>query len=232
MTTSSTLEVWNGSSTSWARTARRNSPAALTDEENPPSSSDGEDDSDQERGKSNSGAKHELATLDVDDGLDEGKQPLILETPTGYVLASSAPVPLTAELVKRPIVLRLELGRLMRAVTWQAQARTRHLHDYRVFVYRDRSTHSVTLPLSKYSVDETSGNGSWAQLECLAQAGRSDKESQEGGGEDFYDEEDEEEAEKNGRVNDAKAVERPKRKIQGQMQACRLGRGGSVDRAI
>ena len=38
------------------------------------------------------------------------------------------------------------------------------------------------LPLSKYSVDGSSGEGSWALLKCLAQAGGSDKESQEGAG--------------------------------------------------
>ena len=80
--------------------------------EHPTGSSDEENDSDKKRGESNSGANDELATLDVDDDLDEGEEPLPLEIPTGYVLASSAPAALTAELVKRPIVLRLGIGRL------------------------------------------------------------------------------------------------------------------------
>ena len=53
---------------------------------------------------------NELATLDVDDALDQDEEHLPLEIATGYVLASSAPAALTAELVKRPIVLRLVLG--------------------------------------------------------------------------------------------------------------------------
>ena len=41
----------------------------------------------------------------------------------------------------------------------------------------------MKLPLSEYPVDGSSAEGSWALLECLAQAGRSDKESQEEAGE-------------------------------------------------
>ena len=85
---------------------------APADEEDPPGSSDEEADSDEERGESNIGATNELATLDVGDDLDEVEEPLPLELPTGYVLGSSAPAALTAELVKRPIVLRLGIGRL------------------------------------------------------------------------------------------------------------------------
>ena len=79
------------------------------DEEHPPGSSDEEDDSIEEGGESNSGA-NVVATLDVDDDLDEGEEPLPLELPTGYVVASSAPTALTAELVNRSIVLRLGIG--------------------------------------------------------------------------------------------------------------------------
>ena len=67
----------------------------------------------------------------------------------------------------------------------------------------------MTLPLSKYSVDGSSGKESWALLECLAQADGSDKENQEGAGEG-YDETDAEENEEEHGVNDAEAVERPK----------------------
>ena len=48
---------------------------ALADEEHLPGSRDEEDDSDEEGGGSNSGANDELATLDVDDDLDEGEEP-------------------------------------------------------------------------------------------------------------------------------------------------------------
>ena len=61
---------------------------APADEEHPSGSSDEEDDSDEEGSEGNSGANDELATLDVDDNLAEGEEPLPLEIPTGYVLAS------------------------------------------------------------------------------------------------------------------------------------------------
>ena len=38
----------------------------------------------------------------------------------------------------------------------QAQARTRHLYDLRVFLVSDNSTRSVKLSLPKYSVDGAS----------------------------------------------------------------------------
>ena len=66
----------------------------------------------------------------------------------------------------------------------------------------------MKLLLSKYSVDGSSREGSWALLECLAEAGGSDKQRQEGAGEDC-DEEDEEEDEEEDGVNDAEATERP-----------------------
>ena len=88
--------------------------------EHPTGSSDEENDSDKKRGESNSGANDELATLDVDDDLDEGEEPLPLEIPTGYVLTSSAPAALTTELVKRPSVQRLGIGWLKEAITRQA----------------------------------------------------------------------------------------------------------------
>ena len=134
---------------------------APADEEHPPASSEEEDDSDEEGGESNSGVNDELTTLHVDDDLDEGEEPLPLETPTGYVLVSSAPAALTAAFVKRLIVLRLGIWWLKETITLQAQVRTRQLYDSRVFVDRDGSTHSVKLPLAK------SGEGSWALLGCL-----------------------------------------------------------------
>ena len=88
-----------------------------------------EDDSDEKGGES-SGANDELQSLDVDDNPDETEEPLSLEIPTGYVLVRPAPAALTAELVKRPILLRLGIGWLKGTMTRQAQARTRHLYDY------------------------------------------------------------------------------------------------------
>ena len=115
---------------------------APADEEDPPGSSDEEADSDEERGESNIGATNELATLDVGDDLDEVEEPLPLELPTGYVLGSSAPAALTAELVKRPIVLRLGIGWLKETITRQSQVCTRHLYDCRVFVDRETAAHT------------------------------------------------------------------------------------------
>ena len=40
-------------------------------------------------------------------------------------------------------MLRLGVGWLKGTITRQAEARTRHLYDYRVFIDRDGSTHSV-----------------------------------------------------------------------------------------
>ena len=91
-------------------------------------------------------------------------------------------------------MLWLGIGWLTETMKTQAKARTRHRYDCSVVFDRDGSTHSVKLSLSKYSVDGSSGQGSWTLLECLAQAGGSDKESQEGAGEG-YDDEDEEEDE-------------------------------------
>ena len=87
-------------------------PPARADEEHPLGSSDEENDSDEKGGESINGTNDELATLDVDDDFDEGEEPLPLKMSTGYVLGSSSPAALTAELVKRPIVLRLGIGRL------------------------------------------------------------------------------------------------------------------------
>ena len=103
--------------------------SAPADEEHPPGSSDEEDYSDEERG--DSGVNDEVATLDVDDHLAEGEEPLPLEFPTGYVLVSLTPVGLTAALVKRLIVLRLGIGWLKGTITQQFPTRTRHLYDHK-----------------------------------------------------------------------------------------------------
>lgn len=62
------------------------SPAAA-DEEHPAGSSDEDDDSDGEEG--GGGRTHDdLATIDIDDDLDEGEEPLSLEILAGYSLES------------------------------------------------------------------------------------------------------------------------------------------------
>ena len=177
---------------------------------------------------SNSGANDELTTLDVDDDLAEGDEPLPFEIPTGHVLVSSAPATLTAALVRRLIVLRLGIGWLKRAITRQAQARTRHLYDDEtVFVDRDGSTHSVRLPLAK---------GSWALLECLAHTGGFDEESQEGAAEgceeenEGEDEEKEEDEEEDG-INDAEPVESGRKSLWPSASVSLWTRGG-VDRTV
>ncbi|CAN0437204.1 unnamed protein product, partial [Pylaiella littoralis] len=146
---------------------------APADEEHPAGSSDEDDDSDGEEG-GGGGTHDDLATIDIDDDLDEGEEPLSLEIPAGYSLESQVPAALTAVLVRRSIVLRRGIGWLQGTITRQAQVRTRHLYDYRVFLERDGSTHSVKLPLAKYSVDGSAGEGSWALLKCPASTAESD----------------------------------------------------------
>ena len=77
---------------------------------------------------------------------------------------------------------------------------------------RRQHTH-VKLPLSKYSVDGSSGEGSWALLECLAQ---SDKESQERAGEGYYDEKNKEEDEEDKKRPKGKSGAKRKRVILGE----------------
>lgn len=172
---------------------------APADEEHPAGSSDEDDDSDGEEG-GGGGTHDDLATIDNDDDLDEGEEPLPLEIPAGYSLESQVPAALTAVLIRRSIVLRRGIGWLQGTITRQAQVRTRHLYDYRVFLERDGSTHSVKLPLAKYSVDGSAGKGSWALLKCPASTAESDQEEEE-------DEEDEEAP-----VRGAKGKGRRKRK--------------------
>ena len=156
---------------------------APADEQHPPGSSDEEDGSDDAGDKSNKGANGELATLDVGDDLDQDVEPLPLEIPSRYALVISAPAALTAELVKRTIVLWLGIGWLNGTITRQAQARSAtSTTTCGVFVNGDGRTHSVKLPLSKYAVDGSSGKGFRALLEFLAEDGGSDKEKQEGAG--------------------------------------------------
>ncbi|CAN0269093.1 unnamed protein product, partial [Pylaiella littoralis] len=94
-------------------------------------------------------------------------------------------------------------------ITRQAQVRTRHLYDYRVFLERDGSTHSVKLPLAKYSVDGSAGEGSWALLKCPASTAESDQEEEE---EDEEEEENEEEEDEEAPVRGGKGKGRRKRK--------------------
>ena len=82
----------------------------------------------------------------------------------------------------------------------------------------------MKLPLSKYSVDGSSGERSWALLKCLAQAGGSDKESHEGAGGGYYCEDDEEEDEDDG-SHDAEAVEKPKTNHKAKRKRIALGEG-------
>ena len=162
---------------------------APADEQHPPGSSDEEDGSDDAGDKSNKGANGELATLDVGDDLDQDVEPLPLEIPSRYALVISVPAALTAELVKRTIVLWLGIEWLNGTITRQAQACTAtSTTTCRFFVKRDGITHSVKLPLSKDAVDGSSGEGVWALLECLAQDGGSDKENQEGAGRKCHEE--------------------------------------------
>ena len=93
-------------------------PPARADEEHPLGSSDEENDSDEKGGESINGTNDELATLDVDDDFDEGEEPLPLKMSTGYVLGSSSPAALTAEHVKRPVVMQLGIGWLKGTITW------------------------------------------------------------------------------------------------------------------
>lgn len=98
-------------------------------------------------------------------------------------------------------------------------------YEYRVFADRNDSTHSGKLPLTKYSVDGSSGEGCWALLACLAQADGSDKESQEGAGQGYDDEEEDEEE---GRANGAEAVERLKGKSRAKRKRVVLGEGSTL----
>lgn len=86
------------------------------------------------------------------------------------------------------------------------------------------AAHSVVLPLTKYSVDGSSGEGSWALLECLAQDRGSDKNSQQGAGQG-YEGEDEEEDKEEDEVNDAEAVERLKGESGAERKRVVLGEG-------
>ena len=142
---------------------------APADEEHPPGSID-EDESDDEEGKAErEGEKlrrdvDETTILDIVDKLADDEVPLPLQTPGGYSLVSSALAALTAALEEQPVMLRLGVGWLMAIITRQAQARTRHLHDFGVFLDRDGSTLRVKLPLASNSVDRVSAEGSWALL--------------------------------------------------------------------
>ena len=134
--------------------------SAPADEEHLPGSSDSDDDSDGEEGGSGGGTNDELTALDFNHDLTKNEEPLPVEIPAEFVLVSRVSTALTTALVKRSIELRLGIGWLRGTITRQVQARTRHPYDYRVFVERDGSTRSVKLPLTKNSVDGSSGEGS------------------------------------------------------------------------
>lgn len=107
------------------------SPAPV-DENHPLGSSDEEHHWDEERARATTAVTNdEPATLDVDDDLDGGEENRPFQIPTGYVLVKSAPAALTAVLVSRPIMLLLDIDCFMGTITRQAQARTRHLYEFR-----------------------------------------------------------------------------------------------------
>lgn len=71
---------------------------APADEEHPPGSSVEED---------GGGANDEVASLDIDDDLDEAEESLSLDIPAGYSPESLVPAAISAALVKRWIGVRL-----------------------------------------------------------------------------------------------------------------------------
>lgn len=168
---------------------------APADEGHPPGSSDqdgidGEEQEAESQRKRRREDADEIATLDIDDDLADGEVPLPLHIPHGYVVASSAPAALTAALLKQPIMLRLGVGWLIGVIPRQAQARTRHLYDFRVYPDGDGSMRSMKLPLEKYSVDGASEEvGSWALLcRCEGVVESSDDEREEEVEEEFEEE--------------------------------------------
>lgn len=202
---------------------------APADEEHPPGASDEEDDSDKEGHESNSGANDELGTLDVDDDFDEGEEPVPFEIPTGHALASSARMALTAELIKRPIVLRLGIGWLKGAITMAGSSVHPPALRPRVFG-RPRRQHTQREAAVVQVLDgRLVAGGSWALLEGLAGTGGSDRwvcqrETGKGRGEVMI-KEDEEEDEEDDRINDAEAVERSKGKVRAKRKRVTLGEG-------
>ena len=121
-----------------------------------------------------------MAILDIEGELADDEAPLPHQINGGYSLVSSAPAALTAALVKQSIMLRLGVGCLKGIITRQAQARTRHLYDFRVFLDSYGSTRSVKLPLPKYSVNGASAEGSWALLMRCEGAPETEEEASEG----------------------------------------------------
>ena len=147
-------------------------------------------------------------------------KPLPLELPTGYVVASSAPTALTAELVNRSIVLRLVSGGPRGHHAAGSSAHPPRLRLQRFCRPRRRHT-SREAAVAQVLGGGSSEGGSWALRECLSHARGSKKESQEGAG---GGSEDEEEDEGDG-VNDAEAVERPKGKSRAKRKRVALGEG-------
>lgn len=169
---------------------------APADEEYPPGSSD-EDESDDDfqdadsRGERRREDADKIAILDIDDDLADDEVPMPYRAPDGYTLWNKPPAALTAALAKQRIMLRLGVGWVNGVITRQAQARTHHLYDFRVFLDNDGSTRSMRLPLDQYSADFDTELGSWALLslrEDLIES--SDDESEE----EFEERDSEEEA--------------------------------------
>ena len=77
-------------------------------------------------------------------------------------------------------MLRLGVVWLKEIIARQAQAWTRHLHDFKVFLDSDGSTRSVKLPLTKYCVDGASVEESWVLLmHCNGAPGTDEEKSEE-----------------------------------------------------
>ena len=172
---------------------------APADNEHPPGSSDEGESDDEEEEAESEGERlrrdvYEMAILNIDDELADDEVLLPLQIPGRYFLVSSTPAALTAALVKRSVLLPLGVGWLKGTIMRRTQAHTRHLYDLRVFLDSDGSTRSVKLPLTKYSVDGPSAEGSWVLLMRREGAPRTDEEESE----EKFEEKDKEEEEGSG----------------------------------
>ena len=65
-------------------------------------------------------------------------------------------------------MLRLGVAWLKGIITRQAQARTHHLYNFKVFLDSNGSfTRGVKMPLAKHSVDGASAEGYWGAADAL-----------------------------------------------------------------